>query len=55
MKDTKKIVELTFREITEKGFFDIVKDNALISNMFNKPMHVNVNIKKDVFKILIEI
>lgn len=55
MKDTKKIVELAFREITEKGFFDIEKGNAPIPNVVNKPMHVNVNIKKDVFKILIEI
>ena len=44
MKDTKKIVELAFREITEKGFFDIEKGNAPIPNVVNKPMSQIPNI-----------
>ena len=38
MEKVTKIVELAFREITKKGFFDIEKGNAPIPGVWNEPM-----------------
>ena len=40
MLKTSEIVNLAFREITEKGFFDKKKGNEPIPGVFNKPMSV---------------
>ncbi len=39
----KQIVELAFREITKKGFFDIEKGNAPIPVVWNEPMSIIPN------------
>lgn len=38
MKKVEQIVELAFREITKRGYFDIVKGNAPIPGVWNEAM-----------------
>ena len=38
MEKVNKIIELAFRDITKKGYFDIEKGNAPIPAVYNKPM-----------------